>query len=41
MQGSSKRERPNLRFKDTLESKVKRSGTGPRELEASAADRSA
>ena len=41
MCGSRKQGRPKLRFKDTLKSKLERSGVSPRELEASVADRSA
>ena len=41
MCGSSKQGRPKLRFKDTPKSKLKWSRISPRELEASAADRSA
>ena len=40
LQGSRKHERPKLRFKNTMKSELKWSGTCPRELEASAADRS-
>ena len=38
---SGEQGRPKLRFKDILKSKLKRSGISPRELEVSAADRSA
>ena len=41
MCGSHKQGRPKLRSKGTLKSKLKWSGIGPRELEATAADRSA
>ena len=41
MRGSRKQGRPKPRLKDTLKRKLKWSGIGPRELEASAADRSA
>ena len=41
MRGSHKQGRPRLKFTDTLKSKLKLSCISPRELEASAADRSA